>query len=126
MAQAARNPTPEEARLLLERAQRDPVWWCESVLGVKPWSKQIEIMESVRDNPRTAARSCHGAGKSFTAGQVILWFLNAFSPSIVLSTAPTWRQVEKLVWKEVRASHARARSRGRPLGGNLLPASPEL
>ena len=121
-----RKPTPEEARLLLQRAQADPAWWCEHVLRVKPWGKQVEIMESVRDNPRTAVRSCHGIGKSFTAGQVILWFVNSFAPSIVLSTAPTWRQVEKLVWKEVRASHARARRAGRPLGGNLLPASPEL
>lgn len=126
MAQAMRKPTPEEARLLLQRAQADPAWWCEHVLRVKPWAKQVEIMESVRDNPRTAVRSCHGIGKSFTAGQVILWFVNSFSPSIVLSTAPTWRQVEKLVWKEVRASYARARRAGRPLGGNLLPASPEL
>lgn len=123
---ARRKPTPEEARLLLQRAQSDPVWWCEHVLKVKLWSKQVEIIESVRDNPRTAVRSCHGIGKSFTAGQVILWFVNSFSPSIVLSTAPTWRQVEKLVWKEVRASYARARRAGRPLGGNLLPASPEL
>lgn len=121
-----RKPTPEEARLLLQRAQADPAWWCEHVLRVKPWSKQVEILEAVRDNPRTAVRSCHGVGKSFTAGQVVLWFLNAFAPSIVLSTAPTWRQVEKLIWKEIRASHARARSAGRPLGGNLLPASPEL
>lgn len=126
MARPTRNLTPEEARILVEQAQRDPVWWCEHVLRVKPWSKQIEIIESVRDNPCTAVRSCHGAGKSFVAGQVILWFLYAFSPSIVLSTAPTWRQVEKLVWKEVRASHSRARNAGRPLGGSLLPASPEL
>ena len=126
MMMSQTNPTPEEARLLLERAQRDPVWWCENVLGVKLWSRQVEIIESVRDNPLTAVRSCHGIGKSFTAGQVILWFLNAFTPSIVLSTAPTWRQVEKLVWKEIRASYARARKAGRPLGGNLLPASPEL
>lgn len=111
---------------MLERAQRDPVWWCENVLRVKPWSKQVEIMQSVRDNPRTAVRSCHGIGKSFTAGQIILWFLNAFAPSIVLSTAPTWRQVEKLVWKEVRASYARATAIDGGLGGALLPASPEL
>jgi len=83
-------------------------------------------MQSVRDNPRTAVRSCHGIGKSFTAGQIILWFLNAFAPSIVLSTAPTWRQVEKLVWKEVRASYARATAIDGGLGGALLPASPEL
>mgnify|MGYP001179544004 CR=1 FL=1 len=118
--------TIEEARQRLAWAQGDPAWWCENVLRVKPWSKQVEIMQSVRDNPRTAVRSCHGIGKSFTAGQIILWFLNAFAPSIVLSTAPTWRQVEKLVWKEVRASYARATAIDGGLGGALLPASPEL
>lgn len=123
---ARRKPTPEEARLLLQRAQSDPVWWCEHVLKVKLWSKQVEIIESVRDNSVTAVRSCHGVGKSFIAAQTILWFLNCFTPSIVLSTAPTWRQVEKLVWKEVRASYARAAAARRPLGGKLLPASPEL
>ncbi len=114
--------TPEDARILLSRAQADPVWWVRNVLRARPWGKQAEVLEAVRDHPRVAVRSCHGAGKSFIAGQVILWFTYSFSPSIVLSTAPTWRQVEKLVWKEVRASYARAGC----LGGNLLPKRPEL
>lgn len=112
-----------KAKMILQKAQRDPVWFVEDVLNAKPWSKQAEILESVRDHPRTAVRSCHGVGKSFTAGQVILWFLYTFPYSIVLSTAPTWRQVEKLIWKEVRASHRRAKF---PLGGNILPKSPEI
>jgi phage terminase large subunit len=107
---------------LVNRSRQDPVWFVREVLQAEPWSKQVEILESIRDHPRTAVRSCHGVGKSFTAGQAILWFLFSL-PSIVLSTAPTWRQVEKLVWKEVRASYARAKI---PLGGTLLPASPEL
>ncbi|NMB17785.1 MAG: hypothetical protein GX980_11840 [Firmicutes bacterium] len=111
-----------KARKLVARARRDPVWFVREALNAEPWSGQVEILESVRDNPKTAVRSCHGVGKSFTAGQVILWFVYSF-PSIVLSTAPTWRQVEKLVWKEVRASYARSKI---PLGGTLLPASPEL
>ena len=113
----------DDARLLLDRTRTDPVWFVTEVLGARPWSKQAEILQAVRDHPRVAVRSCHGAGKSFIAGQVILWFTYSFAPSIVLSTAPTWRQVEKLVWKEVRASYRRSRV---PLGGNLLPKRPEL
>lgn len=112
-----------KSKKVLLKAQNDPVWFVENVLNAKPWSKQAEILCSVRDHPRTAVRSCHGIGKSFTAGQVILWFLCSFPYSIVLSTAPTWRQVEKLIWKEVRASYRRAKV---PLGGNLLPKSPEI
>lgn len=112
-----------KTKKILSRAQKDPVWFVNEVLKAKPWNKQVEILQSVRDHPRTAVRSCHGIGKSFTAGQVILWFLYAFPYSIVLSTAPTWRQVEKLIWKEVRASYRRAKV---PLGGNILPKSPEI
>jgi len=113
----------KEKRKLRTRGKKKPVWWVRKILGAIPWPKQQEILRSVRDNPRTAVRSCHGIGKSFTAGQVILWFLYNFPRSIVLSTAPTWRQVEKLVWKEVRASYKRAKV---PLGGHILPKSPEI
>ena len=78
-----------QARQIARRLQTNPVEFVTEILGVIPWGKQVEILEAVRDHPRTAVRSCHGAGKSFIAGQVILWFLYSFCPSIVLSTAPT-------------------------------------
>lgn len=53
----------------------------------------------------------------------ILWFLYTHPKAIVLSTAPTWRQVEKLIWKEIRSAYREAAI---PLGGNLLPKTPEL
>ena len=68
-------------------------------------------------------RSCHGIGKTFTAAICILWFLYSHKKAIVLSTAPTWRQVEKLIWKEIRSAYREALI---PLGGNLLPKAPEL
>ena len=42
----------------------DPAGWVRDRLGEHLWSKQVEILESVRDNRRTAVHSCHGAGKS--------------------------------------------------------------
>ena len=42
---------------------QDPVGWCQNRLGEHLWSKQREIAESVRDNRRTAVKSCHNAGK---------------------------------------------------------------
>jgi len=113
----------QSAKDVVLRMRSDPVWFCNEILDVKPWAKQQEIMFSVRDNKKTAVRSCHGVGKSFIAGNTILWFLYSFAPSIVLSTAPTWRQVEKLIWKEVRSSYRKAKV---DLGGNLLPKSPEI
>jgi len=123
MTTTLKSISRKKKKRLKRKGRTRPVWWIENILGAIPWSKQREILNSVRDNPRTAVRSCHGIGKSFTAGQVILWFLYNFPNAIVLSTAPTWRQVEKLVWKEVRASYKRAKV---PLGGHILPKSPEI
>lgn len=79
------------------------------------WSKQREIMESVRDNRKTAVRSCHGPGKSFTAAQVIAWWLDTDAPgeSGAVTTAPSDNQVKTVLWKEIRKTHARAHLMGR-------------
>lgn len=42
----------------------NPVGWARDVLQVHAWSKQAEVLEAVRDHPRTAVASCHGAGKA--------------------------------------------------------------
>ena len=102
---------------------QDPSYFTRKILNKELWPVQAEILRSVRDNMRTAVRSCHGIGKTFTAAMCILWFLYTRPKAIVLSTAPTWRQVEKLIWKEIRSAY---RESAIPLGGNLLPKTPEL
>jgi len=108
---------------LRDKAQSEPVRFISHILGVMPWQVQADILEAVRDNPRVAVRSCHGIGKSFIAGNTALWFLCSFKNSIVLTTAPTWRQVEKLVWKEIRSSYRRSKYF---IGGHLPPKASEL
>ena len=46
-----------------EQYKRDPVAWARDALGKTMWSKQQEILYSLRDNQRTAVRSCNNAGK---------------------------------------------------------------
>lgn len=47
-----------------ERAMReDPVLWAQDRLGDHLWSKQREVMYSLRDNKRTLVASCHASGK---------------------------------------------------------------
>lgn len=81
---------------------KEPLWFIEDVLGSKLWSKQREIVEAVANNKRTTVRSCHGAGKTFVAASTGLWFLMAHPDSIVITTAPTFRQVEDVLWREIR------------------------
>lgn len=64
----------------------------------------------------TAVRSCHGAGKSFAAAAAVCWFLRSFPESLVITTAPTGRQVKAILWQEIAQAHARAT---RELGGHL-------
>jgi len=71
----------------------------------------------VRDNKYTAVRSGHGVGKTYTAARAGLWFLFAFFESIILTTAPTWRQVKMLLWKEVHKACTGAKIK---MGGKLL------
>jgi len=99
--------TPAELRYV-EKCQTDPVWWIRTHLGSKLWAKQREIARSVRDNKRTAVRSCHGIGKSKASADIALWFTNAFEDALAGTTAPTFRQVEKVLWKEINKSTSKA------------------
>ena len=104
------------AKSILERAQANPVWWVSQVLGDSLWAAQKKIIESVRDNRTTTVRSCHGVGKSFIASRCALWFLMTHPGSIVITTAPTERQVRGILWKEIRSAHAKSKA---PLGGTV-------
>jgi len=95
---------PEVFRTLHDRADI----FAERVFGDFLWSKQREILRSVSEHERTAVKSCHGPGKTHTAAQAAIWFLCTRKPSEVVTTAPTWRQVEKLLWKEINLAWARA------------------
>lgn len=103
--------------------QRDPVGMIRDVIGSDLWADQQQIVESVRDNPKTAWRSCHGIGKTYVVARLVLWWLFAFEYSIVITTAPTWRQVQDLVWKELRSAYSRSKV---DLGGNLAPSACSL
>lgn len=93
-----------------ERADRwaqDPASWVRDRLGQTVWSKQREIMESVRDNRKTAVRSCHSSGKSHVASLIVSWWLDAHPPgeAFVVTTAPTTAQVRAILWRYIRRMH---------------------
>ncbi len=99
-----------------DRYRTDPVAYCREVLRFEPWSMQREIIESVRDNPRTAVRSSHGTGKTAIAARAALWFLTAHEGAKVITTAPTWAQVETQLWREIAVAYQAAAGK---IGGKL-------
>lgn len=109
---------PKDLVSLYSKAQSDPAFFVENVISMTSlWQKQKDIMASVRDNSRTVVRSCNGAGKTFTTANTVVWFLTTFPQSIVVSTAPTARQVRELLWQEINNIHRHSRY---PLGGRCL------
>ena len=82
-------------------AYKDPVFFVEHALGHLTWGKQRIILQSVKDHEKTAVRACHGVSKTFSAAEIAVWFLNSFSNSKVITTAPTYMQVKDLLWSEI-------------------------
>lgn len=86
-----------------EAIRSDPVGTCRTRLGFDPWSKQREILEAVRDHDRVAVRSANGTGKTSVSGRgLALWWLAGGPGSIVITTAPTNRQVTRQLWQQIR------------------------
>jgi phage terminase large subunit len=107
----------DDLRRLADRGATDPVWWVDNILGAKPWLIQAKILESVRDNHETNVRSCHSAGKSWIAARAALWFLCNHPESLVITTAPTARQVRGILWREINSAWSSSKM---PLGGECL------
>ncbi|HSC89385.1 MAG TPA: hypothetical protein VLC09_19010, partial [Polyangiaceae bacterium] len=79
-----------------------PVAFFREVLGVDPWHRQIEIIEAVRDHKRVAVRSGHKVSKSHSAAGLALWFFCSFDDARVVMTSTTARQVDDILWRELR------------------------
>ncbi|MBN4064362.1 DEAD/DEAH box helicase family protein [Dehalococcoides mccartyi] len=101
----------------------DPVRFTSETLGANPWSKQVEILEAIRDNVRVAVRSCNGSGKTYIAAHVVLWWLMCHTDAIVITTAPTAHQVRNILWREIRRAY---HQNSGVIGGTLLRTSLEL
>lgn len=106
----------KDAIKVFKKAQKDPVYFSQEILGDKLWGMQKEIMKSIAKKDTTVA-SCHGAGKSFTAARIVAHQVGCFPSTIGITTAPTGRQVRKILWKEIRTAHKNSNF---DLGGRML------
>ena len=99
----------ERARDLseFERYENDPVGFIRDVLKGDPWSAQISIAESVRDDALVVVRSCNAAGKDWISAHLALWWVYS-RRGLVLLTGPTERQVREIVMSEVGRAFAAA------------------
>lgn len=85
-----------------------PEKFFKDVLGWEPWDKQVEILHSIRDHRETMVQSCHAAGKSWLAAGIVIWWLITRFNGKVITTAPTWRQVEDVLWAKISSQASKA------------------
>lgn len=98
----------EDAKKFVERIRLDPAFYLKEYLGVEHWWPGMERMlssipKAVETRKPLVVGSGHALSKDFTiSGCVPLWFLHAYGPSaIVAMTAPSDRQVKKVMWGEL-------------------------
>lgn len=98
--------------------KHDPVGFCRDILGTNPTSQQCEILEALTHPPhQVMVRSANNVGKSYLSALASIWFYCTRDPSIVILTAPTFRQVVGVTFKEVRRLYK---------GEGLFPRAPRI
>lgn len=84
----------------------DPVGFIEKELGEQLTEQQKALCLSVRDNRETNCQAAHGVGKSHISSRLVLWWIYAVG-GLAITTAPTKRQVEQILWGEIRRTFDR-------------------
>ena len=93
-ARRSKGLTPEQ--------KEDPVAFVRGALGEEPYPKQEEILGAIRRSRRVSVVGCNGSGKDWATARAILWWMNVRSPAKAVVTGPTTRQVDEIVWNEMR------------------------
>lgn len=112
---------PVAALEALEKEARRRFWvktptaWVSERLGEVTWSKQNEILRSVRDNRLTLVMSCHAMGKSFISSRIAAWWLDAHpaGSAFVVTSAPSGPQIKAILWREIGRAYVRGKLPGR-------------
>ncbi len=98
----------DKTSIELGQVLSDPVAFSEGILNHDHWDTAKRILRSVANHRRTAVKACHASSKTFTAADAAIWWGVAFPNSKVITTAPTWIQVEKLLWGNIKSALANA------------------
>jgi hypothetical protein len=83
-------------------------FFCE-VLGIRCWSKMREIIRAYEDPEikEIYIVACHGVSKTMTLAGLVDYHFSVKGSS-VFTTAPTKRQVNELLWKQIRINRMKA------------------
>lgn len=103
----------------------DPAFFARYVLQHDLWGGQVTMLRSVKEHKRTAVKACHSSSKTFTAAELVLWWVSAWKEAIAITTGPTRNQVERQLWKEIHTAAAKSLYRFPQMNLTELRVSPE-
>lgn len=113
--------TLEQKKKIQRASLNDPLWFHRSVLGNGAlWAGQEAMVRAVRayrsGKKKISIRAGKNLGKTYLLGEIALWFLLSKPHTLVVTTAPTTRQIKNLLWGEIHKHYMNSRKR---LGGKL-------
>jgi hypothetical protein len=103
-----------KSRAKMALYREDPVLWAKERINITLWSMQREIAAAMVVSDRIVVKSCHSIGKTYLAAIIVCWWIDTHPPmeTLVVSTAPTANQVNKLLWEYIRVIHRENGLRG--------------
>ena len=96
--------TLEQARDVLKATaiyRQVPRRYTEEQLGEETTDYQDEILVGLNYHQQTAVRSCNNSGKTWLGSRAVAWWLHTRPNGLVITTAPTFKQVENQIWREI-------------------------
>lgn len=88
----------------LKKVENSPIEFAKLVLGEKEEDLEAHhraVLTSIATNKKTAWKSGHGIGKTWTSAVSALWFFSTRPSAKVIVTASAWRQVDKQLMPEI-------------------------
>lgn len=114
---------PESKLPDLTRYRNDPVGFARDILHVDLWEAQRQAAEEIQKAPRRLlVESGHNVGKTFLAAVLVVWWYYTRPKCVIITTAPTQRDVVDLLWTQVRLLVTRSQLPDHFTG----PAAPEM
>lgn len=92
----------QSKRQRLHQYRDDPAGFGMDVLGEYYTPDIIKVMESVRDNRVTIARSSNQVGKSHSAARIAVWWLLMWdNAQVYTASAPPEANLKRILWGEI-------------------------
>jgi hypothetical protein len=103
----------------------DPIKFTTDILGYQMWGKLEQICRSVEKQHNTVVASGFGLGKSILASALVCWFMTRYDDAKVIIVAPTWGQVQNILFRYIRTVGRRANLPGQILDSPRWEVSSE-